>query len=73
MTTPDELTWSPDSSRVAYVMWDPTRTGLAIASLGDGSTQILLPQADRFIYEPTWAPDGQSLIATCRTEGARPC
>jgi Tol biopolymer transport system component len=83
---PSELSWSPDSSRVAYIALRPelfscptrcgrgaTDTGLAVAHLQDGHVDTLLTAEGRTVTQLAWRPDGQALIAACRTAVAAGC
>jgi Tol biopolymer transport system component len=46
------LSWSPDGRSLAY----PSKRGIEIAAVGDGSTQLLVAGAD--LWRPAWSPTG---------------
>ncbi len=57
--------WSPDGQRVAFTGRTPGKGWkIYVVSAAGGSVQEVL-QEDRMEFEPTWAPDGNSL-ALCR-------
>ena len=67
----DSPVWSPDGSRLAYILRKPGETeALGISSLDGGDARILLTgdAVYPFLGRPAWSPDG-SLIAFSRSRG----
>ncbi len=69
-----EVAWSPDGSRIAFVMVDRRkdgtlkRKGLYVApERGGVPTEIVAGE----VYEPSWSRNGESLVFSMGKEGAR--
>ena len=62
----DDANWSPDGQKLVFVrkQTDGSRltSNIGIASIGDGTSNIVLRVAARDLFSPAWAPDG-SFIA----------
>jgi Tol biopolymer transport system component len=69
-----EVVWSPDGSRVAFVLCERgkdgalTRVGLATVPETGGPPTLIVEGA---VYHPHWAPDGQRLVFAMGTPGNR--
>jgi Tol biopolymer transport system component len=54
--------WSPDGTRIAFIGRDPRRPfGVYVISAEGGSPERPVP-GDRDTCDPTWSPDGNSLV-----------
>ncbi len=69
-----EVAWSPDGSRIAFVMVERSEKGAlkrkglyVIPENGGIPTEIVRGE----VYEPSWAPDGERLVFSMGTVGAR--
>jgi dipeptidyl aminopeptidase/acylaminoacyl peptidase len=69
-----EVVWSPDGSRVAFVLCERakdgtlTRVGLATVPETGGAPTIIV---EGEVYHPHWAPDGQRLVFAMGKPGNR--
>ncbi len=59
-----EMSWSPDSQRIAFLdMIFRQSQALMVADIaGSIPPQQLVPASDRFIYSPQWAPDTEKIL-----------
>ena len=69
-----EPAWSPDGSRIAFVMCERRSNGqlvrkglMVIPSDGGSPTEIIAGE----VYTPDWSPDGQRLVFAMGKPGAR--
>ncbi|MER3403401.1 MAG: hypothetical protein C4337_08970 [Armatimonadota bacterium] len=69
-----EVAWSPDGSRIAFVLCERkldgtlVRKGLyTVPEEGGAITEIVAGE----VYEPSWSPDGQQLVFAMGKAGAR--
>jgi dipeptidyl aminopeptidase/acylaminoacyl peptidase len=69
-----EPVWSPDDSRIAFVMCERRSNGqwvrkglMVIPSDGGSPTEIIAGE----VYTPDWSPDGQRLVFAMGKPGAR--
>lgn len=62
------LSWSPDSSKIAYLRSDQDKwiyyapSQLAVVNINNGTEHIISPQ-DKWFYKPKWSADGKSIYA----------
>jgi len=71
--------WSPDSKSIAFItstepdkLWyDVNHLAISTAN-GDGVTRILTKDYDRFVFSPTYAPNGNSIYVLAEDEGDIP-
>ena len=65
-TNPD---WSPDGSRLVFVLDDGSRESLWVADADGGNARELVPcrRACAWLDDPDWSPDGSSVVYS-RTE-----
>jgi Tol biopolymer transport system component len=58
--------WSPDGSRIAYLVSNAAGTSLAVMDAGGGSRKTLVPASGTgqncIDGAPAWSPDGKSLV-----------
>ncbi|MFQ3610101.1 MAG: hypothetical protein SNJ72_01275 [Fimbriimonadales bacterium] len=69
-----EVAWSPDGSRIAFVMVKRQKNGAfqrkglyVVPERGGVPTEIVAGE----VYEPSWAPDGERLVFSMGRVGAR--
>jgi dipeptidyl aminopeptidase/acylaminoacyl peptidase len=61
---PSEMTFTPDGEHVLITHWPSGRTArLLLVDLRSGASQAVLADDGLSYYEPTFAPDGTSLLA----------
>jgi len=67
-------TWSPDSSRIAFVRgssdgddYDSYRKLFVVNADGTGLYEV--PNADPFAYNPSWSPDGTTILYSHQYHG----
>lgn len=54
------VSWSPDSQQIAYTIRLPDRqVAIAIRDIAEGTTRLLLPDAQYDYFTPEWSADGQ--------------
>ncbi len=70
--------WSPDSTRIAYVQessddddYDNYRRLFVMNA--DGTDQHQVPNSDSFAHNPSWSPDGSTLLYSHRYYGRGYC
>jgi len=63
-------TWSPDSKRFAYVIYEKGNNMLSIVDVATGriTDEISIPGVDAFT-NPAWSPDGKSIIVSAIHDG----
>ncbi len=67
--------WSPDGSRLVHTTSTHPETiyyetpHLAVTTVADGDTRLLTEAVDRWVYEPRFAADGESLLFLLEDEG----
>jgi Tol biopolymer transport system component len=54
--------WSPDSKRIAFTDWLPDGHSRIYLIQADGGTPDALTSGERSESDPTWSPDGNSLV-----------
>lgn len=69
-----EVAWSPDGSRIAFVLCERLKDGtlrrLGLATVPErGGTPTIIVEGT--VYYPAWSPDGQQLVFTMGTPGER--
>jgi len=57
-----DLTFSPDRSPVLYVQWKGDHADLRVCDLATRTCSTLLSQPAASFYEPTFSPDGKTLL-----------
>ena len=62
-------TWSPDSKRFAYVVFNKGRNELNIKDIESGDTERISIKKVPAISNPTWSPDGKYIIFSGMVEG----
>ncbi|HEX8077718.1 MAG TPA: S9 family peptidase [Chthoniobacterales bacterium] len=68
--------WSPDGKTIAYIHGgDPKKIEYAVHSLAiipaaGGAPKILTEKLDRNVVQPSWAPDGKSILVVLEDDGA---
>lgn len=64
--------WSPDGTRIAFVVWPKGRKNSQIYTANaDGSEVKLLTTGDYYNWTPRWSPDGKKLVfETTRNDSA---
>src|ERR1019366_5644095 len=67
--TAEEIRWSPDGSKLAYVSDRANHSFIAVYDFTSKSLSYLDPSVDRDA-NPTWSPDGQQVAFTRMTSGA---
>ena len=55
------VSWSPDSTRIAYTTTTGGQTELLVVSLASG-TPVSLLKSTEAIGAPAWTPDGANLV-----------
>jgi len=65
------VSWSPDSTRIAYTTSAGGQTELLVANLAGGSSASILKSADP-IGAPSWTPDGANVIYSVGGGGGGP-
>jgi dipeptidyl aminopeptidase/acylaminoacyl peptidase len=64
----DRIAWSPDGASLAFVQGGPEKliyyavNHLAVVPAAGGPVRVLTATLDRWVSEPTWAPDGRSIL-----------
>ena len=66
----EEVTWSPDSSRLFYVVEDRGRTAVEMVPVGGGSSRAVITGAST-VGDVQFAPDGKSMVYV-ENSGTRP-
>jgi Tol biopolymer transport system component len=59
--SPFGVSWSPDSTRIAYVVWDKSSKSIFVAGT-DGSPAKALTGINWVFAQPHWSPDGQKIL-----------
>ena len=63
-------TWSPDSKRFAYTIVGKGKNGLVIADVDKGkATRTIWPEGLEAFTDPSWSPDGGSVVVSGLMEG----
>jgi Tol biopolymer transport system component len=63
--------WSPDGSRLAFVTWSSTSTGVVVRSQrGEQDVLIRLPDGYGSPWNPAWLPDGTGIAFEAQRPGA---
>jgi len=61
---PDHPHWSPDGKRIAFAAFTPEKKPgtIFVIPAGGGSPEELSPPDNTDQYDPTWGPDGNSIL-----------
>jgi Tol biopolymer transport system component len=59
--SPFSVSWSPDSTRIAYFVWDKVSKSIFVAGT-DGSPAKALTDINCIFAQPHWSPDGQKIL-----------
>jgi len=71
-------TWSPDGKWIAYASQtdahalDYATYHLAVSPAAGGAARVLSAKLDRNVFQPRFAPDGQSVYAVVEDDGVQP-
>ncbi len=58
----DDLRWSPDGRRLAFTDGEAGRTQLRLVDVASGLISAVELDSEEEITNPTWSPDGQSIV-----------
>jgi Tol biopolymer transport system component/O-antigen ligase len=54
--------WSPDSTKIAFTWTEGTNTNVFVMNASDGKAVTHVTDDNAFDMDPTWAPDGRSIV-----------
>ncbi|MBU8871404.1 MAG: hypothetical protein KOO60_11120 [Gemmatimonadales bacterium] len=60
--------YSPDGSRIVYIMWSPTSSSLHVMN-PDGSGKVQLTEDPTSDGAPAWSPDGSQIVFHSQRDG----
>jgi len=63
--------WSPEGSRIAYVSGPAGRGPLDLAIRAESGESRRVPLPFHYLFRVVWAPDGEALFVSARSEGRR--
>jgi serine/threonine protein kinase len=69
---PDNLSWSPDGKRIAFISYSQSNAPGQISTLeiANGKETPLTSFADKTFSDLTWNPDGRGLLVSYRSSGS---
>ncbi len=69
---PDNLSWSPDGKRIAFISYSQSNAPAQISTLeiANGKEASLTSFADKTFSDLTWNPDGRGLFVSYRSSGS---
>jgi eukaryotic-like serine/threonine-protein kinase len=72
LPTPDNLSWSPDGKRIAFISYSQSNAQgqISIFEIANGKDTPLTSFPDRVFLDLAWTPDGRGLLVNYRSSSA---
>ncbi len=69
---PDNLSWSPDGKRIAFISYSQSNAPgqISIFEIASGKDTPLTSFADKTFSDLTWNPDGRGILVSYRSSGS---